>query len=264
MLETPTFNSSAIQLSWHAFKITSIKACFYGGHNILPALSVCRRLHLRISSVSRISHAQLLLDSNFIFLIFTGHFTYSDMVHLAFISKFPEQLSELNQFSNASSSWQYSHLQQLLALDSQRCLQKDQRCVRSRGRICLVHQALLQHQKAALWAFGGTQQAQERAQSCKSIWYKKAGIDIQQPEKLAQCNPTPKVSLGFPGQHNPWFSMPSMQATTTHLWLHSVTVQLEAVPVCSSPALIPVFELWKIHFLFAYPVERKKAIYTHV
>lgn len=87
---------------------------------------------------------------------------------------------------------------------------------------------------------------------------------MQQPEKLAQCNPTLKVSLDFHGQYNSWFSTPSMQATTTHFWLHSVTLPLEAVPVCSSPALIPVFELWKIHFLFAHPVERKKAIYTHV
>lgn len=67
----------------------------------MPALSVCRRLHLRISSVSRTSHAQLLWDSNLIYFFFTGHFTSSDIVHLAFISKFPEQLSELNQFSNA-------------------------------------------------------------------------------------------------------------------------------------------------------------------
>lgn len=175
-----------------------------------------------------------------------------------------------------SNSRQYSHLQKLLALDSQRCLQRDQRCVRSRAaaktRICLVNQALLQAQKAALWALEGilsSPLARNTASIRKNTrlqihMIKRSRKRYATARKAASVQPKTEAVLDFHGQYNSWFSMPSMQATTTHFWLQSVTLQLEAVPVCSSPALIPVFELWKIHFLFAHAVERKKAVYTHV
>lgn len=59
----------------------------------------------------------------------------------------------MKHLSIAFNFWQYSHLQKLLTLDSQRCLQTDQKLIRRRSAaktgagsmISLVNQALLQH-----------------------------------------------------------------------------------------------------------------------
>lgn len=165
---------------------------------------------------------------------------------------------------------QYSHLQKFLTLDSQRCLQTDQKFISSRsaeesdaeGVTCLVNQASLPRswpsRESCPASFGQKNPRCDTACKDRGGKLDKNTAGLWKSTRLQTQHNRRKQKQICKSQKSwltwccPWICMVAIQLLVFYiirtsyqhpLWLHSVTLQLEAVPVCNSPALILEFEL---------------------